>query len=182
MPGAFDFSRANLASLRGGGANNPVDIGKYLFANQLFPQQEFLRGAQQQNTFMTPEQFSTLFRQLTSPAIDTLSRQYGQQSRALSANFANRGQLFGGSLTGAQAQLGVGNQQAIADLLANVGGQLGQLDLQLGSQRQAQATQLLQALLSQILGGEYGMQAARAGRPKQPGFSLGIPGIGGISF
>lgn len=164
------------------GPGNPVDIGKYLFSNQLFPQQDFLRGTQQQNTFMTPEQLSTLMGQLTQPAIDTLSRQFGSQSRGLASSFANRGNLFGGSLTGAQAQLGTGHQQALSDLFANVGGQLGQTNLQLGAQRQMQATQLLQALLSQILGGEYGVQAARAGRGKQPGFSLGIPGIGGISF
>lgn len=164
------------------GPGNPVDIGKYLFANNLFGQQDFLKGAQNQSTYMTPEQFSNLFRQLTAPAIDTLGRQYDAQSRGLSRDFANRGQLFGGSLTGAQAQLGAGHEKALSDLLSGVSGQLGTLDLQLGAQRQAQATQLLQALLSQILGGEYGIRAAQAGRPKQPGFSLSVPGIGGISF
>lgn len=172
----------NPGGIRGGGVSNPVDLGKYLFGREVFPQQEFLRGAQRQNTYMTPEQFSTLFRQLTAPAIDTLGRQYGAQSRNLAASFANRGQLFGGSLTGAQAQLGAGHEKALSDLLAGVGGQLGTLDLQLGAQRQAQATQLLQALFSQILGGEYGVAAARAGRPKQ-GFDFGglFSGLGGLA-
>ncbi len=163
---------------------NSRDIGKYIFGTDVWGARDVLRGFQQQNTFMTPEQLSTLMGQLTRPAIDTLSRQFGQQSRGLAQGFANRGNLFGGSLTGAQAQLGTGHQQALSDLFSNVGGQLGQTNLQLGAQRQMQATQLLQALLSQILGGEYGIAAAAAGKQKTGGFGIDTPfggfNIGGI--
>lgn len=167
---------------RSPGSGNPVDIGKYIFGQDIFGQLGNLRNVQSQNTYMTPEQMSGLINRLTAPAIDTLGRQYGQQRQQIFSDYAGRGQLFGGSLTGAQTQLGANYDKAISDLFSNVSGQLGTLDLQLGAQRQSQAMQLLQALFSQILGGEQNRLAALAGRPKQPSFSLSVPGIGGISF
>lgn len=161
--------------------SNPRDLGKYIFGADIWGARDVLRGFQQQNTFMTPEQLSTLMGQLTQPAIDTLTSNFGQQQRGLASSFANRGNLFGGSLTGAQAQLGTGFQRALSNLFSNVGGQLGQTNLQLGAQRQMQANQLLNELFSQILGGEYGIAAARAGRPPGGSFGETLMGLGGLA-
>ena len=178
MPSAFDMSKYNM-NFGGGGVGNPTDIGKYFFGTQLYPQFDYLTGIRNQNTYLSPEQYLKLFQQLTAPAEARLGQQYGQQQRGLASSFANRGNLFGGSLTGAQAQLGTGYNQALSDLFSNVGGQLGQLDLTLGAQRQGQAMQLIQALLSQILGGEYSIKAAKAGKPSE-GLGGVLGGLGGL--
>lgn len=117
-----------------------------------------------QNTFLTPEQMSKFIAQLSAPGIANLQEQFGIQSRGLSSQFANRGQLFGGSLTGAQAQLGAGFGRGLSDFLSGITNQVGQLDLQLGAQRQLAAQQALNSILQQLLGGEFQLPfAARRG-------------------
>ncbi len=147
---------------------------------------ESLEGRRNQNTFLTPEQFSNLFRQRTQPAIDTLTtlfnRQLGEGRSRLASNFASRGQLFGGSLTGAQAKFESGQNEnflnQIQQLLGQAGSDLGTLDLQLGAQKQLQGDELLVRILQTLLGGQSAERAAKAGKPS----GLNIAGIGGISF
>lgn len=144
----------------------------------------------QQTSFLSPEQFSKLFAQMTQPAINSLNTQYnrgiGDLRARNTANFASRGQLFGGSLTGAnargEADLLEALMNQIGQITGSAGAQLGLRDIELGAGRQAQSQQLLAAILQQILQGQYGLRAAELSKPDQPTFSLGVPGIGGISF
>jgi hypothetical protein len=123
-----------------------------------------LRGQSQQQTYFTPQQYSTIFRQMTAPGVAGLEEQFGQQMQRGASNFASRGQLFGGSLTGLQAQLGAGQGRALSDLFSNVGGQLGLRDIELGAQQRSQSEALMAQIMQAILGGQLQLgQLARRG-------------------
>lgn len=154
----------------------PGNLGQTGALNEVWKQNQ---ANAQQNTYMTPDQFGRLFQQMTQPAVDTLSRQYQQSYGQAQNDFANRGSLYGGSLTGALGQLGAQHTQNLQDLLSNVGGQLGNTNLQLGAQRQMGAQNNMADIVKMILQGGYGLhQQSMQNRQSNRGAALGAAGAG----
>lgn len=105
----------------------------------------------------------------------------------LISDYAGRGQLYGGSLTGAQARFesGLGEEYLASQskILNDIISYLTQQDVNLGFQRSSQAQQLIDALIRQYIGGQFGILGAEAGKQKRGfGFSIGLPGGAGIGI
>ena len=145
-----------------------------------------------QKTYLTPAEFTRYLQERTKPATDILGRQFGEAYGRTVGDFTSRGQLYGGSLTGALGQLEGGYGQNLSDILSRMTASLGEQDLSLGAQRSGQylaagqnQQQMLLSLFQAILGGQYGIAGAKAGRPSawgQIASGLGSTALAGASL
>lgn len=164
------FSAMNAVSNNNNTGGGMPDIGwDFISKNALksgirFPPfgQDLVKSTFEQlnkQTAMTPQELAGYIRDLSSPmrgARDSSVR------RSIS-DFAGRGMLFGGSVTGAEAMADASYEEELGKLSS----QLGLQNRELGFQGQQSARQMLFALLNQIIGGQFGVQGAAAGIPRQ---------------
>ena len=151
---------------------------------------DYLKGLQGQageRTYFTPAEIARLQQDLTAQPLSELERGFGRRLSEgrgrLTSEYAARGNLFGGSLTGAQARLesGLGEEYLAgrSRILGDVTGRITEQDIMLGFQKQQQAQQLIDALLRQYMGGQFNILSANAGKQGGGGFfSSLLPIIG----
>lgn len=184
MPDIRDFSIGGL--IANNRARKALAPGRALFGEF----GDYLKELQSQRgsrTYFTPAEYARLQQDLTAQPLAELERGFGRRLAEgrgrLTSEYAARGNLFGGSLTGAQARLesGLGEEYLAGRgrILSDVTGRLTEQDIMLGFQQQQQARQLIDALLRQYLGGQFNVLSANASRQGGGGFfSSLLPIIG----